>query len=191
MYNNSFGKIKVITGPMFSGKSEELLREINILSIVGIETLIIKPKIDNRFSENKIISRNGRQVESIVVSNTKELKELFNSKYKTIIIDEAQFFDEELYFFVNELANKGVHVIVSGLDMDFQMKPFSVMANISAIADNILKLKAVCMLCKQEANASFRKNMSKETLQLGDVDEYEARCRKCHQKGEIEKENGI
>ncbi|MGL4343386.1 MAG: thymidine kinase [Metamycoplasmataceae bacterium] len=178
------GIIEVITGPMFSGKSEELIKRITILSYAEIKTLVIKPSFDNRFSNNKIISRNGKVIKSFVAKNVKDIRDKLDDSYKVIVIDEAQFFDNELVDFIQELVNKGIHVIISGLDLDFRMKPFGIMPSIFAIADKVDKLKAVCINCKKEANASFRKSNSIQTKKIGDLEEYEARCRKCHNEGE-------
>lgn len=175
------GSIEVITGPMFSGKSEELIKIITTLSYAEIKTLVIKPSIDNRFSSNKIVSRNGKEIDSFACKNTNDIKNIWNKNYKAIVIDEVQFFDEPIIDFIVNLANNGIKVIVSGLDMDFKMKPFGVMPQIFAVADEVVKLKAVCIICKRSANTSYRKTKDIDTILLGDS-EYEARCRECHFK---------
>ena len=180
----SDGIIEVITGPMFSGKSEELIKRIRILYYAEIPTLVIKPKIDNRFSKNEIISRNGTSIISYSASDTKEIKKLFQSKkYKALVIDEIQFFDESLIEYIDELANNGIRVIACGLDQDYKRRPFNIMANLMAISDDVLKLKAVCLICKNAASCSFRTSATDNTIEIGDTDKYEARCRQCHQKG--------
>lgn len=176
------GMIHVITGPMFSGKSEELIKIITTLTYAEIKTLVIKPKIDNRFSENEIISRNGTSIKTYSASNVEEIKELYNDSYKAIVIDEVQFFDEDLVEFIDNLANNGKLIIVSGLDLDFERKPFGIMPKLLAIAEEVVKLKAVCLSCKKAAACSYRKTNSKNTIELGDMNEYEARCRECHYK---------
>ncbi len=180
----SDGIIEVITGPMFSGKSEELIKRIRILNYADISTLIVKPSIDNRFSEIEIISRSGASIKSYSVDTVEDIKELFKLKeYKCLVIDEVQFFDDELITYVDNLANKGVRVIVCGLDQDFKRRPFKIMANLMAIADDVLKLKAVCVVCKNAATCSFRTSTTSDTIEIGDTDKYEARCRQCHEKG--------
>lgn len=175
--------IEIITGPMFSGKSEELIKRITTLSYAQIKTLIVKPKMDNRFSNNEIVSRNGKKIECFNCENTAEIRKLFNKSYKVVIIDEAQFFDDALYDYVVELANSGTKVIVSGLDMDFKMKPFGIMPKLLAVAEKVTKLKAVCLICKSTyASTSFRLTKQADTIVLGDS-EYQARCRKCHVAG--------
>lgn len=180
----SEGTIEVITGPMFSGKSEELIKRIIILSYAEIPTLVIKPEIDNRFSHTDITSRNGKSIKSHSAKNTKDIEKLFNSKkYKALVIDEVQFFDKDIINFVDRLAVNGIRVIVCGLDQDYKRRPFGIMANLMAIADNITKLKAVCLVCKNAASCSYRFSSSENTIEIGDTDKYEARCRQCHEKG--------
>ena len=182
-YSN--GIIEVITGPMFSGKSEELIKRIRILSYAEIPTLVVKPSIDNRFSQTEITSRNGTSITSYSVDIVDDIKELFRQKeYKALVIDEVQFFDEDLIDFVDELATtKGIRVILCGLDQDFKRRPFKIMAKLMAIADDVQKLKAVCLVCKKAASCSYRTSTSDSTIEIGDTDKYEARCRQCHEKG--------
>lgn len=180
----SEGIIEVITGPMFSGKSEELIKRIKILKYIETLTLIIKPNVDNRFSNNNIISRNGSFIESFSVDTVDDIKDLFCKKeYKALVIDEVQFFDENLIDYLDELANKGIRIIVCGLDQDFKRRPFNITAKLMAIADDVTKLKAVCLICKNAASCSFRTSTSNKTIEIGDSETYEARCRKCHNKG--------
>lgn len=184
----SDGIIEVITGPMFSGKSEELIKRIRILSYAEIPTLVIKPSIDNRFSNANIISRNGNSIKSYSVSTIEEIKELFyKKKYKALVVDEIQFFDISLIEFLDQLASEGIRIIVSGLDQDYLRRPFPIVAHLMAIADNIEKLKAVCLICKKAASCSFRTSKSNNTIEIGDIDIYEARCRKCHIKDSLTK----
>lgn len=180
------GFLEVITGPMFSGKSEELLKRIKILEIAGIKTLVIKPKFDNRFSVTEIVSRTGAKHKAINVSQAKEILSHWKSNYKAVAIDEVNFLDETLFEVIDFLIMNGVRVICSGLDMDFLRRPFGIMPNIIAIADHVDKLKAVCWICKKDAGFSFRQTSNQELNFLGDS-EYQARCRICHIKGEKEK----
>ncbi|WP_406617257.1 thymidine kinase [Mycoplasmopsis adleri] len=183
---NGSGQLEVITGPMFSGKTEELLKRIKILEIAGIKTLIIKPLFDNRFSENEIVSRTGAKNNAVNVSSSEDIWNYWDPSYKAVAIDEVNFMDEKLLEVIDQLIYKGVRVICSGLDMDFKRRPFGIMPQVLAIADDILKLKAVCVSCKMDAGFSFRKIKDDNLNVLGDS-EYEARCRICHIKGEKEK----
>ncbi|VEU78183.1 thymidine kinase [Mycoplasmopsis columbinasalis] len=181
------GLLEVITGPMFSGKSAELLKRIKILDIAEIKTLIIKPQIDNRFSESNIVSRTGAQIKANVVTKAADILKLWDKHYQAVAIDEANFLDAELLNVIDYLIAQGVRVICSGLDTDFLRRPFGIMPEIMAIADSIAKLKAVCVKCKSNAGFSFRKVKSNELNLIGDS-EYEARCRICHIQGEQEKQ---
>ncbi|WP_373436235.1 thymidine kinase [Metamycoplasma equirhinis] len=185
MYKNfNEGMIEVITGPMFSGKSEELLRRIRTLEYAKLKPLVIKPKFDIRFSDNEIVSRSGSRHKTIVLQNISEVYELLkNSQYKAIAIDEANFFGAELIEVAKNLANSGYLVIISGLDQDYLQRPFSPIPELLAMAERITKLQAVCIICQHAASTSFRKVKNNETNLLGDVNEYEARCRKCHNLG--------
>lgn len=185
MYNKyNDGILEVITGPMFSGKSEELIKRIKILSYVETPTLVVKPSIDDRFSQSEIISRNGTSISSYSVDTVDDIKELFSKKeYKALVIDEVQFFDDSLIDFVDDLATKGIRVIVCGLDQDYKRRPFKIMSQLMALAENVVKLKAVCLVCKNVASCSFRTSTTHDTIEIGDSDKYEARCRQCHAKG--------
>ncbi|WBP84357.1 thymidine kinase [Mycoplasmopsis edwardii] len=180
------GTLEVITGPMFSGKTEELLKRIKILEIAEIDTLVFKPAFDTRFDETKIVSRTGAKTKAVVIKESKEILEHWTPKYKAVAIDEVNFIDEGIFKVIDKLVLNGVRVIVSGLDMDFLRRPFGVTPGLLAVADEIKKLKAVCLVCKSDAAFSFRKESNNELNVLGD-NEYEARCRRCHILGEKEK----
>ncbi|QKT05274.1 thymidine kinase [Mycoplasma sp. OR1901] len=180
------GTLEVITGPMFSGKSAELLKRLKILEIAGVKTLVFKPKFDNRFSETMVVSRTGAKTNAIVIEKASEILDHWNSLVKSVAIDEINFVDDGIYEVIDFLVLKGVRVIISGLDMDFMRRPFGVTPNLLAIADYVTKLKAVCLVCKSDAAFSFRKESSDELNLIGDS-EYEPRCRKCHILGEKEK----
>lgn len=180
----SDGTIEVITGPMFSGKSDELIKRIRTLSYANVKTLAVKPRIDSRFSTNEIVSRAGTKIPTYVVETVADIKSLFEkSKYKAIAIDEAQFFDKDLVPYVEELANQGIRVIICGLDQDYLRRPFGVMPSLLAMAEHITKLQAICVICKNAASTTFRTIKSNKLKVIGDLDEYEARCRICHNKG--------
>ncbi|MBU4689643.1 thymidine kinase [Mycoplasma zalophidermidis] len=183
---NIKGWLEVITGPMFSGKTEELLKRVNTLKWAEVNTLVIKPTFDSRFSDSELVSRTGAKLKSQNVKNSKEILEIWSPEYRAVAIDEMNFFDENLPEVIEYLLAKDVNVLVSGLDLDFLRKPFGITPHIIAIADEVSKLKAVCVVCKRPAGFSFRKISNQDLNVLGDS-EYEARCRQCHIKGEKEK----
>lgn len=186
MYKNfSKGMIEIITGPMFSGKSEELLRRLRTLSYAKFNSLIIKPKYDNRFSENEIVSRCGLKHKTFSIKKIEEIYNLLNKqKYQAVLIDEAHFFGLDLINIADDLANKGYLVIIAGLDQDYQRRPFEPIPSLMAIAETVTKLQAICVVCQNIASTSYRKAKSDDLNYLGDYNEYEARCRKCHLLGE-------
>ncbi|WP_322910904.1 thymidine kinase [Mycoplasmopsis felis] len=180
------GTLEIITGPMFSGKTEELLKRLKILEIAEVNTIVFKPSFDVRFDENKIVSRTGAKTNAIVIKESSEILKYWNSEFKAVAIDEVNFLDDGIFKVIDKLVLNGVRVIISGLDMDYLRRPFGVTPGLLAIADDITKLKAVCLLCKSDAAFSFRKENNNNLNFLGDS-EYEARCRKCHIMGEKNK----
>ncbi|TQC54550.1 thymidine kinase [Mycoplasmopsis cynos] len=182
------GTLEVITGPMFSGKTEELLKRIKIFEIAEINTLVFKPAFDTRFDAKKIVSRTGAKTKAISINNSKEILDHWTNKYRAVAIDEVNFLDNGIFEVIDSLIVNGVRVIVSGLDMDYLRRPFGVTPGLLAIADEVKKLKAVCLLCKSDAAFSFRKEANQQLNYLGDQ-EYEARCRKCHILGEQKKQH--
>lgn len=172
------GWIEVICGSMFSGKTEELIRRLKRAKFANLKTEIFKPAFDTRFDEIKIISHDENAIQSTPVDNSQTLL-LLAQDTNVIGIDEAQFFDDELPNVCDALANRGIRVIVAGLDMDFTGKPFGQMPAILAKAEFVTKLHAICMKCGNIANYSFRKVANAEQVMLGAKDAYEPRCRKC------------
>jgi thymidine kinase len=179
------GWIEVITGCMFSGKTEELIRRLRRAQIAKQNVVIFKPKIDNRYSANSIVSHNEQSLPSIIISEVEEIFHLSNDA-QVIGIDEAQFFDEKLVEVCNQLANTGKRIIVSGLDQDYRGIPFDPMPSLLATAEYITKQLAICVVCGNPADKTQRKTLSSERVVVGAADIYEARCRKCHY---IPKEN--
>ncbi len=175
------GSLEIITGSMFSGKTEELIRRLKRAKIAKQNVKIFKPDFDNRYSSNKVISHDSNKIKSISVKNSEEILQHLE-KVEVVGIDEAQFFDENLYNICNELANKGLRVIVTGLDMDYEGKPFGVVPMLMASAEYVTKVHAICMECGNLAQYSYRKNQNKDLLLLGEKDSYEPLCRKCFQK---------
>lgn len=175
------GWIEVVTGSMFSGKTEELIRRIKRAEIAQQKVGIFKPKIDNRYSEKEVVSHDAKAIPSIPVSDEKEI--LNHSDHLEVVgIDEAQFFGNDLPLVCNQLANEGKRVIIAALDMDFNGKPFGTIPNILAIAEYVTKVHAICMKCGNLANYSHRLNKKQKLVVLGEKDLYEPLCRECFQK---------
>lgn len=175
------GWIEVICGSMFSGKTEELIRRLKRVKIANLKVEIFKPKIDIRYDETKIVSHDTNAIQSTPVENSASI--LFLAKDVDVVgIDEAQFFDEGIIEVCEQMALRGVRVIVAGLDMDYKGQPFGQMPNLLAVADYITKLHAICMECGNIAHVSYRKTTQSGQVLLGEKDIYEPRCRICAQK---------
>jgi thymidine kinase len=177
--NNSRGWIEVIAGSMFSGKSEELIRRLRRARIARQKVQVFKPEIDARFSDQHIVSHSEMRHESANVHSASEVRRLVEPDTEVVGIDEGQFFDNELVNIANELAGRGVRVIIAGLDQDYTGKPWEPMPQLLAIAEYITKTHAICMKCGQPANYSQRTFESEERVAVGAAGMYEARCRKC------------
>jgi thymidine kinase len=173
------GWIEVITGSMFSGKSEELIRRLRRAQIARQRVQIFKPAIDDRFSSDEIVSHSDMKIASTNVSSSRELLAQVRPDTDVIGIDEGQFFDAELPVVCNALADKGKRVIVAGLDKDYLGKPFEPMPQLLAIAEYITKTLAICMVCGGPANHTQRLVASKQRVLVGASGTYEARCRHC------------
>lgn len=175
------GRIEVITGPMFSGKTEELIRRLNRAKLAKLNVETFKPSMDKRYSETEIVSHNSTSLNSITVSDPEEILK-FTSEIAVVGIDEAQFFNNQLIEVCNILANKGVRVIVAGLDMDFRAQPFGPIPSLCAVAESVTKLSAICMKCGNAAHYSHRISDKNELILLGEKNEYEPLCRSCYYK---------
>jgi thymidine kinase len=173
------GWIEVICGSMFSGKTEELIRRLKRVKIANLKVEIFKPAIDVRYDEIKIVSHDTNAIPSTPIDNSQKIL-LMAHDVEVIGIDEAQFFDDHLPGVCDELALRGIRVIVAGLDMDYLGNPFGPMPQILAKADYVTKLHAICMQCGNIANYSYRKVASDEQVVLGAKDVYEPRCRVCY-----------
>jgi thymidine kinase len=173
------GWIEVIAGCMFSGKTEELIRRLRRAEIAKQKVVIFKPKIDNRYSTDSIVSHSEQSLPSILIEDDSEIIKL-SSNAQVIGIDEAQFFSGNLVNICNSLANAGKRIIVAGLDQDYRGVPFEPMPQLLAIAEYITKTLAICMVCGNPADKTQRKTISAERVVVGAADIYEARCRKCH-----------
>lgn len=172
------GWIEVICGSMFSGKTEELIRRLRRVEIANLRSEIFKPSIDTRYDEEKIVSHDARKIHSTPVDNSESIL-LLTQDVDVVGIDEAQFFDEGIADVCVKLAMRGIRVIVAGLDMDYLGKPFGQMPNLMAVADYITKLHAICVVCGNIANVSYRKVDTSGQVLLGEKDIYEPRCRVC------------
>jgi thymidine kinase len=172
------GWIEVICGSMFSGKTEELIRRLKRVEIANLKAKIFKPSVDMRYDDVKIVSHDENKIQSIPVDNAQKIL-LLAQNVDVVGIDEAQFFDDQITSVCEKLALKGIRVIVAGLDMDYQGKPFGQMPNLLATADYITKLHAICMICGNIANVSYRKVDVSGQVLLGEKDIYEPRCRVC------------
>ena len=174
------GWIEVICGSMFSGKTEELIRRLKRVKIANLKAEIFKPAIDTRYDEEKIVSHDTNFIHSTPVNSSQNIL-LLAQDVDVVGIDEAQFFDSEIANVCEQLALRGIRVIVAGLDMDYTGKPFGQMPNLLAVADYITKLHAICVRCGNIANISYRKSSAEGQILLGEKDVYEPRCRICAQ----------
>ena len=172
------GWIEVICGSMFSGKTEELIRRLKRVKIANLSVEIFKPSFDTRYDNVNIISHDTNAIMSTPVENAQSIL-LYAQDVDVVGIDEAQFFDAEIGDVCEQLAMKGIRVIVAGLDMDFKGNPFGQMPSLLAKADYITKLHAICVKCGNIANISYRKTAQENQVLLGEKDIYEPRCRVC------------
>ncbi len=173
-----FGWIEVVCGGMFSGKTEELIRRARRAHIAGQNVVVVKPAIDKRYSDTEVVSHNENALPSILVDTADQIV-LLTGNAKVVCIDEAQFFDERIVDVANLLANDGKRVIVAGLDMDFEGKPFGPMPFLLAIAEYVTKLHAVCAESGAMANFSQRVVENTDKVLVGEYDAYEPRARHC------------
>lgn len=182
------GRIEVVCGSMFSGKTEELIRRMKRAKFAKQKVEIFKPSIDTRYSDEDVVSHDQNSIHSTPIESSGSLL-LLASDIDVVGIDEAQFFDNGLVEVCNELANRGVRVIVAGLDMDFKGIPFGPIPALCAIADEVTKVHAICVRCGALAYVSHRLISNDRLVLLGEKDEYEPLCRECYQKAiSIEKE---
>lgn len=182
------GRIEVICGSMFSGKTEELIRRMRRASFAKQRVEIFKPAIDTRYSEENVVSHDQHAIQSTPVDSSSSIL-LLSSDADVVGIDEAQFFDDGLVKVCNELANKGVRVIIAGLDMDFQGKPFGPIPGLCAIADEVTKVHAICVKCGALAYISHRLVQNDKRVLLGEKLTYEPLCRECYQKALLEEQS--
>lgn len=180
------GHIEVITGSMFSGKTEELIRRLNRAEIAGQEVEVFKPEVDDRYGEEEIGSHNGRKWMAKVVDASEGLEEMKDVEADVVAVDEANFFQKDLVEACQELANSGKRVIVSGIDQNFRGEPFHPVPELMASAEYVEKLRAICTQCGKPATRNQRlidgepAHVDDPTVMVGAEESYEARCRHCH-----------
>ncbi len=189
-YNESgIGVIEVICGPMYAGKTEELIRRTKRMEYAKKNFLIFKPNIDNRYATDFVVSHNKKSMEAINIdiNHPEQIIAYVTEEIQSIVIDEVQFFDERLLEIVKHFADKGMRVICAGLDMDFKGEPFGLIPNLLAMAESVTKLTAICNCCGEEATRTQRLVDGRPAYDddpivlVGATESYEARCRKCHQ----------
>lgn len=173
------GWIEVITGSMFSGKSEELIRRLRRTQIARQRVQVFKPIIDGRYSREHIVSHSDMRIDADLVATADAILEKLDERTEVVGVDEGQFFDQTLVTVSNQMANMGKRVIIAGLDTDFMGKPFEPMPQLLAVAEYITKTLAICMRCGSPANQTQRLVASKDRVVVGGAGAYEARCRRC------------
>ena len=184
--SHTVGGVEVITGSMFSGKTDELIRRLRRARIARQTIQVFKPSIDTRFEHEKVTSHAGTEFEATPVRSAAEIVQLLQSDSTVVAIDEAQFFDDALRRVVQEIANRGVRVLVAGLDTDFRGEPFGPMPELMALAERVDKLHAICMVCGDEASRTQRlidgrpARYDDPVVVVGASEMYEARCRMHH-----------
>jgi thymidine kinase len=173
------GNLEIIIGPMFSGKSTEIIRRIRLLQNIDKKIIVVKPSIDNRYSNDKITSHNYESVDCIVLNNLGDIDQTVIKTHHTIVIDEAQFFDDLVETVQFWLKSFNINIIVAGLDGDFQQKPIGKILNLIPLSNKCVKLNSLCNICKDgtEAPFSFRLVQSKEAVLVGGSDKYMPLCR--------------
>lgn len=178
------GWIEVICGCMFSGKTEELIRRLKRATIADLKVEVFKPKIDTRYDDTNIVSHDTTAVLATPVDRSSRLLEI-GPQTSVVGVDEAQFFDMDLPQVCQELALRGVRVVIAGLDMDYRGKPFGPIPDLLAIAEYVTKVHAICVHCGNLATHSYRLAFGEEVILLGEKEQYEPRCRSCYQMGNI------
>lgn len=175
------GCLELIVGPMFSGKTEELLRRLRRVVIAKKKVQIFKPHIDNRYSANEVVTNDQlAKMPASIVKTSREILALLEPDTMTVAVDEGQFFDTELPAVCEEMADRGLRVIVTGLDTDFMNRPFGTIPILLAVADDVTKLKAICCRCGLErATKSYRSAANRDVHFVGGTDAYQALCRPC------------
>lgn len=176
------GWLEVICGPMFSGKTEELIRRLKRAKYASQKLQVFKPAQDDRYEEESIVSHDAKALPSVPVENVGQLHEYLEPQVEVLGIDEIQFFEPDVVDFCNELADQGVRVVVAGLDQDYRSEPFEPMPRLLAMAEHVTKLHAICVQCGGLASRSYRLASDPQQVLVGSEEQYEARCRECFHK---------
>jgi thymidine kinase len=177
------GWIEIVCGPMFSGKSEELIRRLRRARIARKRVQVFKPRLDDRYSVDEIVSHGDQRMKSEVVANVREMREKLDWRTQVVGVDESNFFGPELIDLAQQLADSGKQVIIAGLDTDFLGRPFPPMPDLLCLAESITKTLAICMRCGNPAKHTQRLVDSTELIVVGATGMYEARCRRCFEPG--------
>ncbi|GIO26839.1 thymidine kinase [Ornithinibacillus bavariensis] len=184
---NQSGWLEVICGSMFSGKSEELIRRVRRATYANQKIQVFKPAIDNRYDDVAVVSHNGNSVRAIPVNSSAEIFEKIESNVEIVGIDEAQFFDEDIVYVAEQLADRGIRVIAAGLDLDFRGEPFGPMPELMTLAESVTKLNAICPICGSPASRTQRlingqpASYNDPIILVGASESYEPRCRHHHE----------
>lgn len=184
--NHKFGSVEIITGSMFCGKTDEMIRRLRRATIADQKLQVFKPAIDNRYHDEKVVSHAGSEFDATPIDKSSDILDKLQSDTTLVAIDEANFLDEEIIDIVNQLADKGIRVIVGGLDQDFRGEPFGSMPILIAQAENVSKLHAICVVCHEPASRTQRllnggpAHYNDPIIVVGASEMYEARCRNCH-----------
>jgi thymidine kinase len=181
-HDGAGGQIEVIAGGMFSGKSEELVRRLRRALIARQRVQVFKPVVDVRHAPDRVVTRDLRELAACAVADAAELEGRLEPEVQVVGIDEAQFFGDELVDTVMRLADRGLRVVVAGLDQDFLRRPFGPMPALMAVAEHVDKMHAICVRCGAPAHYSQRFAGGAEQVQVGDGEAYEARCRRCYER---------
>lgn len=185
------GSIEVVTGSMFSGKTEELIRRVKRSLFARQRVQAFKPRIDDRYDKSRIVSHaavtegDGKTIEAIAVATSESLEQRVDDDTQVVAIDEAQFFDRGIVEVAQRLADRGLRVIIAGLDQDYLGRPFYPMPELMAVAENVTKVHAVCTVCGAEASRSQRLISDNGTVLVGGSESYEARCRTCFEAKDV------
>jgi thymidine kinase len=183
--STSAGNIEVITGSMFSGKTEELIRRVKRALFARQRVQAFKPRIDDRYDASHIVSHQSIKLEAVAVANSESLERRVADETQVVAIDEAQFFDAGIVDVVERLATRGVRVLIAGLDQDYLGRPFHPMPELMAIAEEVTKVHAVCTVCGNAASRSQRLIAEGTTVLVGGSETYEARCRSCFEPRDV------
>ena len=188
MHQVFHGSIEVVCGPMFSGKTEELIRRVKRAQIAKQRVQIFKPAIDDRYDENDVVSHSSLSIKAEPVENAVDILLRLKDSTRIVAIDEVQFFDDSIITVISKLAARGYRVICAGLDLDYRAQPFGPMGTLLAIADEVMKIQSICMVCGSPATRSQRLSKSTEQVLVGETDAYEARCRAHYHNDEAEEQ---